>query len=280
MDQWIHAYGPISSTVRIACVSVANDNIRGDKRSGFRDIEGFLRTYPASTDTTRAIEVSFNAILQRPSAARLDSVDMVVTIKSKSGVGFHRASADSEEVYYPESEYNLTIEVKYTDYLVAKGALTTVEDWATSLEKQKVSGIPKFFRAFFADTFFDSFNPARLTVIFFPAAVSILTVFGLSRPYGYFGGLAVFDWAQWLLILGTIYLFLFSLLVTSLRQLQRSGASILRHFLLSYGDTTAFEKLRQKNNELEKKRHFYMVTLGVSLVVGITASLLANFLSK
>lgn len=148
LSQWIDTHGPISSSAQVSCLVVPADRIRGDKRLSYKSMESFILRYCGITDTTKSVTVTFSAILKLPKSNKLDRIVMAIEVLGSSPFVIDYQDEDSIEPlgrdysYHPEY-CNLTIDMRYTNYLVAKGLAEVAEDWVRNLplalESRKMS---------------------------------------------------------------------------------------------------------------------------------------------
>jgi hypothetical protein len=280
LNQWVRPYGPISNVLRLTCVVVSNDSLRGDKKLGFASLEEFLSKYPAITDTTRSIELVFDCVFQAPDRGTLDSVQATIVLRAlTSGYDSYKQDGDSETRYFSDEDFNLILSMKYSDYLVAKSLAAIIEDWFRNLESISIEKrlAEKF--QFDALSIFNEYSFSKIYARVFPVVTASFFVIAASR-----NGLMESQTSTEISALVTTGVIFWGIAYTVtaliLGKISKIRLPRMRHLALSDGDIKQLEKSESLIVKRRNQVNFWVSTLGVSFLVGVAASLFANILQK
>lgn len=285
LSQWIDVHGPLSRTAKITCVVHARDKMKGNKRHSFKSLATFLEGYSGITDPTSTIIVTFAAVLKLAEKDMLDKLTLEVELKATTSGGYIEVTNGAEEDFDAPAErhfssdyYNLTANIRYTNYLIARGMLDVVEDWFKALPVvQKPINRSKLINNVIQDNFFEAFPLGKSLVsfvsVFSPAAIiysaqdQIISALGVAEltPQAVlfvyaFGG-------------GALYLFFGQLF----RMLGQVGYPRTRHLLLNAGDERAMERYQNKFASYMKKRNLIINTIIIGFIVSVAASVFVGW---
>lgn len=281
LSQWMIPFHPISHVLRVHCTVKPTDDIRGDKKLGFSSLESFLEKYPAVTDVTKSIDIFFDCVLNANEGGPLDRLEMSITLKAKSSGDFLIRQTDDEErdFLFSENDHNMILSMKYSNYLIAKNLVTIIDDWFKALSVSEVE--ENFFDNFrkMARFTFNDFSLVRVYSRVFPIAVAASICFALAQNPSYSEIFSRLSGFYWYLTACVAYMFTYILNASLLNALGRIQMPQMRHLSLTSGDEKAIIRIQAKALKRRKAANYIFFGLGLTFLLSIVASIVANKLS-
>lgn len=282
LSQWVAPYDPVSSRTDYFVVNTANDDLKGHSRAKYGSLEALKRHEVGRTDSISSLTVVFSTLVENSEAGRLDNLEMSLTLsgvtpqylydaKESDRLGFSNSSRPDDE------DKTLTIDVKYTNYVMAKGLISVVDDWYQNLDEMSTWIPSKNLKFIYAEEAYDQFGPMWIFLKIFPLLASAAVLFGASKH-------VPSDWLS-----NATYLtggFLFSLLLyatidASFRTIIRRTTRLLgRQFvpllLISAGDQKRekvyLDAIKKKDGVESTVLKSILLAFGVSVLAGIIAN--------
>ncbi|WP_171209565.1 MULTISPECIES: hypothetical protein [unclassified Ruegeria] len=188
LHQWVRPYRPISSKLEFVVTNLASDELKGKSRTRYENYDSLSRHEIAKTSPTSSVEVHFSFVFRSDETEKLETIDLVVDLTSKSHQYVYMAKENDlfgfrRLRHLDNDDVTAKIDIRYTNYLVAKGVVGVVDDWYENLKDIELWNPPRFLRLISDDGIYDRFGLPSIFLKVFPVLAALFFVRGVYANF-------------------------------------------------------------------------------------------------
>lgn len=185
------------------------------------------------------------------------------------------SKSDNIEYLYATDRVNAVIDMRYTNYLVAKGLVEVVEDWFQNLPLVVRPKRPsKWERVLSEHSPFERFAVVPIAVFTSCLIFAALTLYGVSSTSGLISHRLNETLATTFVIFALAFSFYLILFTTIIRRFSNIQYPSSRHLMLNAGDARSMDIFKERLKVQVAAREFFYKSIVVAFFVSLLASVL------
>lgn len=282
--QWAEPFSPISNTIQYIVSNSSNDNINGRSRTKYGSLDSLVRHEVGRTDPISSIQISFSILVRNEEQGRLDTLDATIDISGDTPQYVYAVNEDdplglSGRARHDDEDVTLYIRTRYTNYVMAKGFVSMVEDWYRNLRQRDVWLPAPKMKFLYMDQAYDPFGPTWIFLKIFPLLTVSLVGMGLSR----FIDASILEDPRMLGLFFCLAIVLFAMVDAAFRLPIRwtsrlSDSARVPLIEINSGDTARAEKYSKIVNKRRDTERIVLRSVALAFIVSVVAGLLVNLI--
>lgn len=274
IQQWAEPLQPIGNSLLIVANRKSSDHVGGTDKTSYKDFKSLSEVEPARKDAISQLSIRFDFLLAGADAEKkADSFQCDITLFGDTRIYHMLAKGNDFIGFIPNSDLDdddtsMRVEIRYSNYMVAKGLLHVIDEWYESLEDQVAINIGSFFKAVYSSHRFHMASMPPIVVgilVFLTCALASGTLPYVTRITGFFPVQSL------TLSVGIFIVFLCTILTWFYRKIEGvQPPNKVPLLQLNRGDAARFQEYQDKIVSFRKNeanfKNFTIFGVGASIV--------------
>lgn len=283
--QWARPYNPISLNIQYFTTNSANDGISGHTRSKYASLKSFISKEPPRNEPITSTQISLSLLTRDLEENKLISIEATITLSGVARQYIHNASENdplglSYARHIVDEDRTFSTSVFYTDYVMAKGLSSVVDDWYKNLDNQQVWLPRRLFKLSEIEEFYDPFGALSHATTFFPPIIALILFSGALR---YFEVNTQILQSNAILILSALIFtwatVSFSLKFPISRLMRQYGGEKVPLVIINSGDKKRSETYETDMRKKSTREKTWINSVYISFIVSLGAGILLHAFS-